>query len=142
MFFHRVVEFFAVVRRVIEPAQLAEGIIAIILEAGLSRDLLAQADLAVENIVELVRLLKPALRHEFPRLLPQRAVGFFEVAAHLHQRLFLAAKINRERAGQFLVLLGEFGFLGFERDIFGAKQIDVVLHVAVEDCVARLEFKL
>ena len=44
--------------------------------------------------------------------------------------------MDRERAGQFLVLLGKFGFLGFERDIFGAEQLDVVLHVAVKNVIS------
>ena len=42
--FHRVVKFRAIFRRVIEPAQPAEGVVAVIFEAGVLRDLLAQLD--------------------------------------------------------------------------------------------------
>ena len=41
---HGLVELLAVVRRVIEPAQLAEGVIAVVGETGILRDLLAQLD--------------------------------------------------------------------------------------------------
>ena len=66
----------------------------------------------------------------------KRAVRLFEVTAHLHERFFLAAKIHRERAAQFLVLLAKLGLLGFQRNVFGPEQFDVVFHVAVENFIA------
>ena len=66
----------------------------------------------------------------------RRAVRFLEITAHLHQRLFLAAKIHRLRADQFLVLLAQLGLLGFQRHIFRTEQFDVILHVAVKNLKA------
>ena len=87
----------------------------------------------LENVLEFVRFLQAALGDQFPRLLPQGAVRFLQVTAHLHQRLFLAAKLHRERAAQFLILLRKFGFLGFQRNIFRPEQFDMVFHVAVKN---------
>ena len=63
--FGRVVELRAIVRRVIETAQPAKGVIAIIPEAGVLRDLLAQLDLPVKDVVEFVRLLQAAFGDQF-----------------------------------------------------------------------------
>ena len=132
----RVVKTRAIFRRVIEPAEPAEGVIAVIFEPGVPGDLLAEFDEPVENFVELVHLLQTPFGHQFPGFLAQRAVRLFQVTAHLHERFFLAAKVHRERAGQFLVLLAELGVLGFERDVFRTEQFDVIFHVAVEDCIS------
>ena len=128
-----VVKLRAILRRVIEPAEPAEGVIAVIFEPGVPGDLLAEFDEPVENFVEIVHLLQTPSGHQFPGFLAQRAVGFFQVAAHLDERLFLAAKVHRERAGQFLVLLTELGVLGFERHVFRPEQLDMIFHVAVKD---------
>jgi hypothetical protein len=45
--------------------------------------------------------------------------------------------LHGERAAEFLVLLPDLGFLGFERHVFLAEQLDVILHVANEHIVAR-----
>ena len=58
------------------------------------------------------------------------------MARHLHQSLFLAAKLHCERAGQFLVLLAQLRLLGFERHIFIAVEFDPHSGIAVEDIVA------
>ena len=58
--FHRVVKFHAILRRVIEPAHLAEHEIAIIFEARVLRDLRAQLN---------------QLRRKFPRTSPRPASG-------------------------------------------------------------------
>ena len=85
---------------------------------------------------------------EFPRLLPQRAVRLFEIAAHLHERLFLAAKIHRLRADEFLILLAQLGLLGFQRHVFRAEQLDMIFHVAVKTpryrraCAGQLGWQL
>ena len=91
-------EFVAIVGRVIKTPQPAEGIVTIILKTGIPGDLLAQLDLAVQDVVELAGFLKPPSGNEFPRLLSERASGFFEIAAHLDERFFPALKMDRERA--------------------------------------------
>ena len=87
----------------------------------------------VENVLEIFRLLQAPFGHQFPGLLAQSAVRLLQIAAHLDERFFLAAKIHRERAAQFLVLLAELGLLGFERNVFRAEQFDMIFHVAVEN---------
>src|SRR5260221_13556019 len=57
--------------------------------------------------------------------------------SHLCESLFLSPKLDGERASQFLILLAEFGLLGFKRDIFRAKQFDVDFGVAVKDLITR-----
>ena len=81
-------------------------------------------------LLELFRLLQTPIGDQFPGFLAQGAVGLFEVTAHLDECFFLAAKLHRQRAAEFLILLAELGFLGFERDVFRAIQFDVQLSVS------------
>ena len=103
--FNGLVKFHAIGRRVIEPAFLPEGVIAVIIKPGVAGDLRAQLDQFVENLLALFGVLQAALGHQLPSLLPQGAVGFLQIAAHLHERLFLAAELHRLRADQLLILL-------------------------------------
>ncbi len=98
LLFHRLVKPRAIFRRIIEPAKPAKGIIAVIFEPGVLRDLPAELQHLVENTVELFSLLQAAPGDQFPCLLPQRAVRLFKVTPHLHQRFLLAAELDRERA--------------------------------------------
>ena len=104
--FHRVVKLFAILRRVVETAGPAECVVAIVFKSCALRDLRAELQHLVENPVELFRLLQTAPGYQLPCPLPQGTVRFLEVTAHLDERLFLAAKIHRERTAQFLILLG------------------------------------
>ena len=98
--------------------------------------MLAEFDKPVENFVKIVHLLQTPSGHQFPGFLAQRAVRLFQITAHLHKRFFLAAKVHRERAGQFLVLLAELGVFGFERDVFRTEQIDMIFHVPIENKIS------
>ena len=120
--FHRVVKLKTIFRRVIKPAFLPEGEIAVILKARIFRNLRAELDQLVENFLALVHVLQAALHHQLPRLLSQRAVWLFEITAHLHERFFFAAKIHRLRADQFLILLAQLRVLGFQRHVFRAEE--------------------
>ena len=126
----------AILLGVIEPAPGAEGIIAVIGKPGVLCDLFAQMGQRVEHRVEFPGFLQPPAGHQFPGLPAKRPVRLFEVARHLHQSLFLAAKLHCERAGQFLVLLAQLRLPGFERHIFIAVEFDPHSGIAVEDIVA------
>src|SRR2546426_1271115 len=54
----------------------------------------------------------------------------------LFRSLFLAAKLHRERAAQFLILLAQLGFFSFERNVFRTEQVHVQFGVAIEHFVA------
>ena len=125
-------------RRVIKPAFLAEGEITVILKARVPGDLRAELNKLVKNLLALVRIHETALGDEFPGFLPQCAIRLFEIAAHLHQRLFLAAKVHCLRADEFLILLAQFRVLGFQRHVFRPEQRDVIFHIAIEHLVTRL----
>ncbi len=118
---------------VIEPAQPAEGVIAVIVEPGVFRDFLAQPDEFVEHFLELVRFLQAAAGHEFPGFPPQCPVRFLQIAAHLHQGLFLPAKLHGQRTAQFLILLAQLRLFGFQRHILRTEQLHLVLRVAIQN---------
>ena len=111
--FDRVMKLLTIFRRVIEPAFQAENKIAIIFKARVLRDLRAQLDQFIQNFLALFRILQTAFGDQFPSFLPQRAVRFFEITAHLHECFFFAAKIHRLRADQFLILLARVSLLPF-----------------------------
>ena len=100
--------------------------------------MLAKLEQLLEVILKPFRLAQTPVGRQFPGLLAQRAVRFLQVTAHLRQGPFLAAKGHGERAGEFLVLLAEPGLLGFQRDIFRAKQLHLQPRVAVENEPALL----
>ena len=125
-------------RCVIKATFLAVDIIAVIFKASVLRDLRAQFDKTIEDGLALVHVHEATLGDEFPRFLPQRAVWLFEIAAHLHECFFFAAKSDRLRADEFLVLLRELRFFGLQRHVFWAKQFNMIFHVAIEDFVTRL----
>jgi GrpB-like predicted nucleotidyltransferase (UPF0157 family) len=83
----------------------AEGIITIILETRVARDLFPQLQHRLENVLELFRFLQSTLRDEFPCLLPQGAIRLFQVTPHLNERFLFSPEINGQRTSQFLVLL-------------------------------------
>ena len=124
--------------RVIKTSAQLEGVVAVIGEAGIARDLPAQLHQLIEDVLELLALLQTTFGHQLPGLLSQGAVGFFEEAAHLREGFLLAAKLDGERAGKFLILLAQLGLFGFERDILLAEQLDALAQVAVEHLVTRL----
>ena len=124
--------------RIVEAAQPAERVIAVVPETGIAGNLLPELHQLVEDLLELLRLLQPPVGDQFPRFLAQRTVGLFQVAAHLDQRLLLAAELHGERAAELLILLAELGFLGLQRHVLLAEQLDLELRVAVEHLVALL----
>ena len=91
---NRLMKFQAILRRVVEAASGAKGVLAVIAAAGVLRDLLAQFDELVEHLLEWVGLLQSPVGDEFPRLLSQGAVHLFQVARHLRQRFLLATKLH------------------------------------------------
>jgi hypothetical protein len=115
----RLVESEAIVRRVIKSAPRSKSVIAVVAEAGIASDLLSELQHLLEDLLELLQFLQPAVSDKFPGLLAERPVRLFQVTPHLRERLFLAAEIDGERSAQLLVLLAQFGFLGFQRDVFG-----------------------
>ena len=126
----------AVLRRVVEPAHFAEGIIAVVGEAGIPGDLLTEPGELVEALLELPSFLQPPVGNDLPRFLTQRAVGLFEIAAHLNERFLFSPELNGQGAGQLLKLLAQLGLLGFQRQVLLAEQLDLDPRVAVEDLVA------
>ena len=68
------------------------------LAPGVPRDAVPQGNHQVEHAVEFLRLLEPAARDQFPGFAAQFAVVLLEVAAHLHERLFLTPELDGEAA--------------------------------------------
>ena len=120
-------------RRVIEPAQAAEGVIAVIFEFRVVGDLLAEFDELIKNTSNFSASCKRRLATS-PHASARRC-RLLQIAAHLDQRLFLATKVHRERATQILALLAQPGIPGFERHVFRSEQLDMIFHVAVENLI-------
>ena len=110
---------------------------AIIFEACVLRDLLAEIHKLIELVFKLLAFHHSTFGDEFPRFLSERAIWFFEELAHRYESFFLAAKLHGERSAEFLVLLADLRLFGFEGNVFLAIQLDVILHVADEHIVAR-----
>lgn len=107
----------AVLGRVIKSTTRLEGIIAVILEARVPRDLMPQLEQLIELGLEGFPLGQPPLRHHLPGLLSQRAIGFLQITPHLNQGPLFPAKIHRQGAAEFLVLLSQARLLRFQGDI-------------------------
>jgi hypothetical protein len=131
-----VVEFEAVVGRVVEAAAMFEFVIAIVREPGVFRDFLAESEHLVEDVFEFVFVLKTPLGDKRPGFFAQRAIRFFQITAHLNERFFFATEIDGLGAGDFLVLLAQAVVLGFQRDVFFAEDFDVNFGVFVVKGVA------
>ena len=89
-------KFSAIVRRIIESATRAKGVIEIIFKSGIGGDLLPQAQELVEDLFELAALLQPSFGNQLPGLLTNSAVGLFQKSCHLRQRSLLPLELNRQ----------------------------------------------
>ena len=114
-----VVECEAIVRCVVESALPTVREVAVVRETGVGAHLVTPLGQAIELAINRFGLLEPSIGNEFPRLLPPCAVGFLEVAAHLHEGAFFAVVMYREASDEFLVLLSKLGRLGLELDVLG-----------------------
>ena len=118
------------IRCVGESALAAVREVAVVRETGGGAHLVAPLGQAVELAIDGFGRLEPSIGNEFPPLLPPCAVGFLEVAAHLHEGAFFAVELYGEAADEFLVLLPKLGCLGLERDVLGAEQLNLECGVA------------
>ena len=127
----------AIAGGIVEAPHLAEGVIAVIIKTGVAGDLLSQLDEFIKNFFELFRFLQSAVGDQLPGFLAQRSIRLLQVAAHLHQCLFLALELDGERSTEFLVLLREPGFFGFQRYVLRAEKLDVYFRITIKDFVSR-----
>src|SRR6185369_11790273 len=126
----------AISRAVIEAAESPESIITVILEPGILRDLTANSDELVENLIEPVLFLQAPFADQFPRFLTYGAIGLLEVTRHLRQRLFFSLEAHRQRPGYLLILLAQLGVFSFQRHILRTKQFHLEAGIAIEHLVS------
>ena len=131
----RVVKPQAILRRVIEPAH-GEGVLQIIGEAGVGGDLLAQIEKLVEKVLDASASCRRRLAHAVPRPLRARRGRFPPGNGPFAPASVPRLESHSQGADEFLVLLGEPGLLGFQRDIFLAEEVGLRLGVSVKDKIS------
>lgn len=132
-FFDGVVEGEAVLGGVVEAFEGGPDVSAVVGEAGVLGDLLAEGEELVEEVVELFAVLDAAVGDGTPGAFAEGAVGFFEEAGGLGEGVVFAVDVGHLGAGDFVEFVGEAGDLGFEGDVFGAEDVDVGLPLAGEE---------
>src|SRR5207249_5567799 len=101
--FYSPMKLFTIFGRVVEAAQPAESVVAIVLKSGIARNLLAELYELLKHVLEIPGFLQTPLGDQFPGFLAQGAIRFFQIAGHLHQGFFLASELDGERTAQFLI---------------------------------------
>ena len=121
LLFDGVVEMAAILWCVIKAVSRAKGVLQVIAKPGVGGDFFPELEQLLEYFLELFGLLQTPVGHQFPGLLAQRTIRLLQIAGHLNERFLFPAKLHGKRAAEFLVLLSEFGLLGFKRDILRAE---------------------
>ena len=106
-FLNRLVEPYAVLRRVREPVLLLVGEVAEVVESGVACRLLAQVVHLVEDAGDLVALLDVRPGAQLERALPDRPLGRLEKWEKLRRCLLLPVPLDGHGADQLRPLGGQ-----------------------------------
>ena len=134
----RGVESLAVGGRVVEAVHALVLEVAVVVEARVERHAMPLRDEPVVDAVDRLGILKPAVGDGSPAGFAHAAVGHFEVARHLRQRLLLAVELDRHGAGDLAVLLLELGALGLDLDVLRPEELDFLAQAPQQHAVALL----
>ena len=132
-FFDGFVKVEAILHGVIETAQTAEFVVAIIVETGVPPHLVTELNEIFEQLFQLVGILPDALIDLAIDPFPHAAIGLFQKGASLLQGKVLLTVPNGHVGKDRAVLLGLELNVGLQRYVFLPEELDILAHFAQID---------
>ena len=114
MFANGIVKFETILNRIVEAAELAEFVVAVVIESCINCYLLTECQQFIEQLIELVLICHAAGGYLGKGRLTDAAVGALQELGRLLHGIFLTLYLYRHSTGDNAILLRQHAEVGLE----------------------------